>query len=213
MAVISIVRTKSLFIVQHFHACWWKFQRKGAWGRKLSHASLEASSPGVVAPGCLVGGDRQTKGAWGRKLCYPRSRERHLSGCVLHRLSRPSPWTGIVIRGDESRTNPVGTGAVDYDEIVARREPRLFGRKVASILRIKRSRMPGRGRPADKRRAAGKMGKIEGQQGSQQEVRKNREKAPFYPITGTYSHNGLLCTALSPPGLKGKKAFFRHRRP
>ena len=180
MAVISIVRTKSLFIVQHFHACWWKFQRKGAWGRKL---------------------------------CCPRSRERHLSGCALHRLSRPSPWTGIVIRGDESRTNPVGTGAVDYDEIVARREPRLFGRKVASILRIRRSRMPSRGRPADKRFFACMLGKIEGQQASQQEVRKNRAKAPFYPITGTYSHDGLLCTALSPPGLKGKKAFFRRNHP
>jgi len=37
---------------------------------RYCHASLEASSPRVVAPGCLVGGDLQTKGVplarWGR---------------------------------------------------------------------------------------------------------------------------------------------------
>ncbi len=33
---------------------------------------------------------------------------------------------------EEVRTEPVGTGAVDHDKIVARREPLLCGRKVAS---------------------------------------------------------------------------------
>lgn len=35
-------------------------------------------------------------------------------------------------RSQNPGTNPVGTGAVDYDEIVARRVPRLCGSKVAS---------------------------------------------------------------------------------
>ena len=75
---------------------------------------------------------KDEKARWERGFAFIAAAKETLRAALACWLSRPFLRTGSVIRGDEPRTNPVGTGAVDYDEIVARREPRLFGRKVAS---------------------------------------------------------------------------------
>ena len=67
------------------------------------------------------------------RLCSHRSREWNPKGSMFM-LAIPSVPTDRYCHSRRRlRTNPVETGAVDYDEIVARREPRLFRRKVASI--------------------------------------------------------------------------------